>query len=202
MTRKFGIKKGYIHRKNVDHFNDLSNTDHYQDEVYKYAFELLTKFNYNSIVDIGCGSGYKLRKYFKDYEYIGVEVEPTLSELRKMFDSAKYKTFEEIRGHNFDIIICSDVIEHVENPSAFILQIINDIKFKHLVLSTPERDLVRGRYDYGPPKNKFHYREWNSLEFQDFLSTYLRVKEHLIVDHNQGTQLAHCLNQKLNNQSS
>lgn len=186
---KFHIKRGYKHRTKVEHFDDISNKDEYQREVYQKANTIFVENRLSSVLDIGCGSGFKLLKHFGKYDFIGVEVEPTLGSIQEKYGKQNFKSWEEIKGKKFDLVICSDVIEHVLDPSNFILEIVNNIKFDYLVISTPERDLVRGSFDYGPPRNPYHFREWNYQEFNKFIGNFVFIINHEIVNEFQGTQL-------------
>jgi hypothetical protein len=52
-----------------------------------------------------------------------------------------------------------------------------------VVLSTPERDLRRGRDHMGPPDNSSHVREWNAAEFSAYLqSRGFVIRSESIVD--------------------
>lgn len=63
------------------------------------------------------------------------------------------------------LIICSDVIEHLVHPEHLMQTLSSHLRFvPAMVLSTPERDLVRGILDTGPPANPSHVREWNRAE--------------------------------------
>ena len=185
----YQIRKGYIHRKKVAFFDDTNNTDEWQKEVYAEAAKYMIQNHFNTLLDIGCGSGYKLLKYFKEYDFTGVEIEPTLSNLKSTYPENKWTTLESANGKSYDLIICSDVIEHVSHPGIFLENIIKNIDFKTIIISTPDRHIVRGVNDYGPPKNISHYREWNQKEFHAFISDYLLVRKHYISNPDQGTQV-------------
>src|SRR5688500_15560854 len=73
----YGIKKGYQHRREAVYFDDTALKDEYQREVYELARFYLDKNKYNNVVDIGCGSGYKLLQYFSDCNTTGVDVRET-----------------------------------------------------------------------------------------------------------------------------
>ena len=102
-------------------------------EVYLYALGLMKKYGFNSIIDIGCGSAYKLVTYLGDYETIGIEVPETYEWLISDFSTGKTLSA--------DLIICSDIIEHLIDPYELI-KFIKDISFKYLLISTPSRDLL------------------------------------------------------------
>jgi hypothetical protein len=68
------------------------------------------------------------------------------------------------------LVICSDVIEHLVNPTE-LLRFLYDTAAVTL-LSTPERDLSRGTDHWGPPQNEAHVREWNLAELHALLEDF------------------------------
>ena len=68
------------------------------------------------------------------------------------------------------MVICSDVIEHLIDPESLIENLRSWLDYSPiLILTTPERDLVRGPKDLGPPTNPSHVREWSLTELQGWL---------------------------------
>ena len=189
---QYSIKKGYRHRANVIPFDDTLNKDMYQKEVYADALKLFIENNYTTVLDIGCGSAYKLINNFKFSDFIGVEVEPTLSFLKNKHPNFRWEKLDYAFGKEFDIIIFADVIEHVESPAKLIYDIIEKIRFKYIFISTPDRDLLYPKYHFGPPKNVSHYREWSFQEFNDFIKFYLKIEKHYISNKSQATQVVVC----------
>ena len=63
--QNYFIKEGY--RSNLDPGRvrkyDAAPSDQYQENVYQYAADLVREHALHSVVDCGCGSGYKLAKY-------------------------------------------------------------------------------------------------------------------------------------------
>lgn len=184
----YSIMPGYVYRSQPAHHDDRGLTDQAQDEVYQLARDLAEKNGYTNIIDIGCGSGYKLIKYFDQYTTVGIETEPCVSDLRQRYpnklwhDSGQPEESFNLLNHAADLIICSDVIEHIKDPN----QLINYIKtfdFKLLVLSTPDRQVLRDSFpqDYGwaawqgPPRNLSHVREWTHGEFTDYISPHFNI---------------------------
>jgi len=185
INKKYCIKESYIHRTEWHHHNDTEHhNDDHQNEVYKIALELSQKYNLKKILDIGCGSGYKLIKYFKEERPTGMEIEPTLSWLKNKYPEHDWvKSDFSSNAENHELVICSDVIEHLEDPDE-LMNFINRIDFKVLVISTPERDAIqtyqKGYTWNGPPMNLSHHREWNFKEFRDYVSEFFEVKKQLI----------------------
>jgi len=195
-SSKYGIKRGYIHRKKYHHFTADSSSDHCQQEVYETSLQLLSSNNYASIIDVGCGSGHKLIQLFSpDFNCTGIEIGETYQKLIQKYPNKNwlndsdtdYATLEA------DVVICSDVIEHVLNPT-LLLQKIKSIKnTKLIIISTPDRLLARGWYEYGPPKNTTHVREWNGKEFAKYLKSQgFHIVSHTITNYEDTTQMIVC----------
>src|ERR1035441_5405128 len=131
------IHDGYKPRLEPSYFNDTLNEDEWQVEVYQFAREIFDAYNLKAVLDIGCGSAYKLIQYFHDVKTTGIDVPQTLDYLRK-----KYPERDWIDGifniENPDLIIFSDVIEHLTNPNQMLNNIIN-LNPKYIVVSTPDR---------------------------------------------------------------
>ena len=59
------------------------------------------------------------------------------------------------------MLVCADVIEHLVDPTGLLLALRALLEHAPVaLLSTPERVLVRGADDQGPPANVAHVREW------------------------------------------
>ncbi|HEX8456860.1 MAG TPA: glycosyltransferase family 2 protein [Pyrinomonadaceae bacterium] len=68
------------------------------------------------------------------------------------------------------IVICSDVIEHLVDPTNLLANLRALVaRAPAAILTTPERDLVRGASHTGPPQNPSHVREWNLAELKALL---------------------------------
>ena len=85
LTNKYFIKDGYEHRNTYTHYSDIGYEDQYQDEVYQTALKIMVDNKLKKVFDIGCGSGFKLRKYFSSYDFIGAEINPTLEWLKEEY---------------------------------------------------------------------------------------------------------------------
>ena len=56
----FSIKAGYHHAVTAESFDATGSTDEFQRSVYELAGSFARQLNNPSIIDVGCGSGYKL----------------------------------------------------------------------------------------------------------------------------------------------
>lgn len=189
----FSIKPGYHHATSAEQLDATLSTDEWQKEVYQLAGEIARKNNYQHILDVGCGSGYKLVHMLSAFHTTGIEVDPTFSWLKQQYPDRQWLLFDDITPSSLhtDLIVCADVIEHLPNPDD-LLDFISDISFKQLVISTPERDAVAGRNDFGPPENTAHYREWNAVEFKNYLRQWFDVKDQQVFNTKSVTQVVIC----------
>lgn len=187
---RYKLPKWYRHRNVNDFFDDTVNKDKFQDEVYREAAALASDLNAPSILDIGCGSAFKLMKYFKPYSTLGLDLPPTVERLNEMYPDRSWRYYDLSARPSLvcDIVICADVIEHVADPDE-LLSFMENIDFKVGVISTPDRDLVYGGTHYGPPINRAHCREWNSDEFRSYIGERFNVRRSFISNAAQSTQL-------------
>jgi SAM-dependent methyltransferase len=183
------IHDGYEHRRVPQYFDATNSTDDWQDEVYRFAREIADQHGLKSVIDIGCGSAYKLLKYFRNYATIGVDVPETCAVLQKRYPTRQWAVsdFSATTMPRADLVIASDVIEHVPDPDA-LLQYILCIAPRSVILSTPDRNLLRLGTHNGPPMNPTHLREWSMAELHAYLSVFLQIDEHFISSAAQATQ--------------
>jgi 2-polyprenyl-3-methyl-5-hydroxy-6-metoxy-1,4-benzoquinol methylase len=183
--KNYGIKENYVHRLENKYFNDTANTDGWQKEVYLYARKIADENNFSKILDIGTGSAFKLLNNFSDKETLGIDVPKTVDWLKATYPNKKWSSdFTPVTG--YDLIIASDVIEHIPYPDT-LLDLIQNSNPKMIILSTPDRDLLKNGQN-GPPKNGAHVREWNMPEFYNYISSRFIVLEHFISNKKQATQ--------------
>lgn len=185
----FYIKETYKSREEIQFFNDINNvTDEsiWQPLIYPFAYFLAKENNLTTIIDLGCGSAYKLQSFRNEFEVIGVDIMDNIQYCRTHYDWGKWIEYNieddnllDLNGVDLKVslVICSDVIEHLKNPLT-LLNTLKEllIKVPFALISTPERDLARGVNDFGPPKNTAHIREWNFEELNKlFISNNFRV---------------------------
>lgn len=191
----YEIKRGYIHRATVVPHDDRGMKDTFQREVYEQAANLMSKHQWLTVVDMGCGSGYKSANYLGQYQVTGVDFSPAIDQAKLDFPAYEWINADEFvpAHHTADLIICADVIEHVENPDQFMKHMLAIRDWKCLMISTPERNKRRGSWHYGPPPNPAHYREWSMRELVRFVSGYAPVHSAELINPVQGTQLIVCM---------
>jgi hypothetical protein len=172
---KYHLPEGYVEQ--TDNFlehDDRPLTDEWQDEVYRRAKEIALAEKLSWICDYGCGSGFKLMKYFADFYTVGIDTPQTVDFLKEKYPGRTWA--ESVNTFLLpDMVICADVLEHVENPDD-VMALIRDMHPSWIVLSTPERD-IREEPRLGPPGHRGHYREWNMTEFKAYVEDWFTIVE-------------------------
>ena len=184
----FGINKNYvINELNVTNdlvtegkywnANRIRMARSYQYPVYTKAAKLIREKGAQSIIDVGCGVGIKLvrlNKLFPQLDIVGID-QPHPIEFCKTHHRFGRWISDDLEASNLssdvkgDLIICSDVIEHLVNPTLlldYLKNLMNDQSI--LILSTPERVLLHGA-DIMHSPNKHHIREWRASELKSYI---------------------------------
>uniref|UniRef100_A0A6C0J066 Methyltransferase type 11 domain-containing protein n=1 Tax=viral metagenome TaxID=1070528 RepID=A0A6C0J066_9ZZZZ len=183
--KDFNIKN-YTVNNNPEHHIDIYFKDEGQKEVYLFCKDFMKDNNLLNVIDVGCGSAYKLVTFLNEFNTIGIETEPCYSYLKQTYPNFKwllsgeqeksFKSYDEL--NNADVVICSDVIEHIVNPDNLIEYLLS-LNSKYYIISTPCREILCNNQKFsdnykkswnGPPINNCHVREWTMEEFKEYIS--------------------------------
>jgi SAM-dependent methyltransferase len=183
------IHQDYQARIEPEFFDDTQWKDEWQKEVYQFAREVAEQFGWRRVLDIGCGSGFKLMRYFRDVETLGLDLEPTVHFLRTQYPERRWEVCDFRQPPDFqpELVICADVIEHLPQPECLV-RFIQMLEPRHVVISTPERNLLMQGTHNGPPKNPAHVREWSFAEFRAYMESEFEVLVHFVSNAVQATQ--------------
>jgi SAM-dependent methyltransferase len=185
------IHAGYRSRVENFYYDDSGCADEWQSEVYQFAAEIAARDGLEAVCDVGSGSGYKLLRYFADRRTVGLDVPETVEKLKRRYPDREWfvADFDAQLPVRPDLVICSDVIEHLPDPDRLLSFVLRAAP-RWAVFSTPERDLLRCGTHSGPPGNPAHVREWNFAELRAYLSSRFEVVEHFVSNAAQCTQCA------------
>lgn len=166
----------------------LENAAMFQYDVYATAASLIRKHRYRTLLDVGSGPPVKLKALMPGGLDICLVDQPNTAPLAKnilpkaQFLDANLESDFPLIDRKFDLVLCADVIEHLIAPDPCL-----DFMRRHLstdgllLISTPERDALRGRNCSCSP-HPMHVREWNFDEFRRFLvSRNFEVLDHLLL---------------------
>ena len=171
------IPAGYCDRMKPEPFIDVPTGIIHQPQVYDFARYIAERRGVTRIIDIGCGSGEKLRPLDSEIPVTGIDTAVMRDQFQKFVPWAEFiqcdletalpDIWELAHGA---VIICSDVVEHLLTPEV-LLRSLGELSrvAAYVLLSTPDRARARGLLNLGPPTNKAHVREWTADEFGRFL---------------------------------
>lgn len=186
-AESYFIHDGYHPRLDNAEYDDRNCTDQFQKDVYIFARKLVHP---GAVVhDIGCGSGYKLAVYFRDCDTTGFDLPFLMPFLRQRWPRNKWEPIDlSAEPPRADLVICADVIEHIREPNT-LMRYMRRSGAPRLVLSTPERSLLKCGTDDGPPRNPCHVREWDRFEFAAYVKQWFHIRSHIV---SVQTQIVEC----------
>lgn len=152
----------------------LKVQERFQVPVYRLALQRARERRTGLVVDIGCGSGKKLTRFFESFpgRVIGVDQESGIAIARHRSSTLEWicgdleddQLWRDLRNVRPDLVICSDVIEHLRDPITLLNRLSSLVGSGLLILSTPDRSHMENAAPLGPPMNPLHVREWTTAE--------------------------------------
>lgn len=99
------------------------------------AYSYVPQSNYNHALDIGCRDGYWTKKLIqKGYTVEPIDIEPHYPGAKKADANEKLP----YRNETFDIIWCSEVIEHLKNPKESVKEMLRITRpGGRIIITTP-----------------------------------------------------------------
>jgi SAM-dependent methyltransferase len=197
----FSIRSDYVSRRVAetrepqseihDYWTEkrIQEAGYYQYDVYRHAARLLRREGLRSVLDVGAGIPSKVERLIAPItnDITLVDQPPLAPVVDRGFPAYAFLPIDleqaaEDLGRRYDLVICADVLEHLLDPDpclSFILR--HASPSGRIVVSTPERDIVRGRNCLSSPKPE-HVREWTRDEFGRYLTSRgLRVVDHRLL---------------------
>src|SRR3989338_9499375 len=136
-----------------------------------------------SILDAGCGEGFTMDKLLK--EKVGKKIEGIEYSKNSIFLSKKLYPYLTIRQgsvyelpykeNSFDLVICTEVLEHLEEPAKALKEILRVSK-KYLIISVPNEPLfmlsnfLRGKNLSRLGNDEGHINHWSPISLKKYLS--------------------------------
>ena len=62
---RYAIKNGYHHASSAENFDAVNASEEWQQEVYELSVDAMASLKGSTVIDVGCGSGFKLLRYFQ-----------------------------------------------------------------------------------------------------------------------------------------
>ncbi len=115
----------------------------------------LNKLNFESICEVGCGGGeiikqLSMKSNYAKVEFFGYEISDDAFEICSTREAERLHYFKDNLlkiNKKYDVLLCIDVFEHVENYMGFLktLKAKGEYKIFHIPLDLSVSSLVRGR---------------------------------------------------------
>ena len=137
----------------------------------KYSFQNLSnpikkyldKSDTTRILDVGCAYGIMLEQFPKNFQKTGIDVSShAIDVARKRLPDADFvvgdaqKLYPFPKDH-FDVVICNDVLEHVEEPEKVLENIWTVLKpHGFIYVTTPNLNFIRKTLFAYPDKKEHH----------------------------------------------
>lgn len=137
--------------------------------AYKLAADMIRPGQ--RVLDVGFGDGYGatiLRQ--AGSEYVGVEVDPAAVQQAERKYEGDFRLYDGVHlpQETFDLAVCFQVLEHLEEPS-LLLEQIRGLGCRS-VFTTPNREL---RLKPGQrPWNRYHFQEFSRIDLSSLLGRY------------------------------
>lgn len=173
----------------------MQQTDNYKKHTHSNPIQRLLLWNFfqtlkklispkqiDSILDVGCGEGFTLNRLKENNigkKLEGIEFSKTAIDLGRQ----SYPDIKIIQGdiynlpykdNEFNLVLCTEVLEHLENPQTALKELIRVSK-KYLLISVPNEplfmfaQLVRGKNWFRFGNDIEHIQHWTFWQFENFV---------------------------------
>ncbi|MBV7257571.1 class I SAM-dependent methyltransferase [Pacificimonas sp. WHA3] len=151
----------------------------YQHQVYALASKLIFENGFQTVFDVGCGPASKLawlHDRHPEVEFTGFDQPNAIAFCKDRYAWGNWvgddfdSPAEAHPEQKADLVISSDVIEHLTDPDRLLDYVKRRLKPNGVALfSTPDRARLYNE-DSKRPRNPYHIREWTAEEFKSYLS--------------------------------
>lgn len=145
----------------------------------------------DSVLELGCGEGFvsgQLSVRDRAGAYVGVDANADdLENLRAKFPAVEAREGSiydlSFLGRTFDVVVCAEVLEHLDDPDAALAQI-TGVRPRWVVLSVPHEpwfclsNLARGKNITRLGNDEDHTNLWGRRGFRKLLDRHLAVVRH------------------------
>ncbi len=161
---------------NKQHINTPTHVVH-QPRVYEFARYLVERSGCPHVIDVGCGSGGKVRALEGKVQITCLDAEIMRQSVDQMVPSARFigcdleEGLPDLSGiAESALVICSDVIEHLKRPEVLVRALAQLSRVAaYVLISTQDRSRAHGLMYDGLPGNPAHAVGWTADELGRFI---------------------------------
>ena len=120
----------------------------------KIVNKILDSINFNSILEVGCGQPYLIVPLAnkRKFEYMGTDISKNLIEdNKKEFPRLSFQVLDvekEKLNEQYDIVMCSEVLEHIKNYNQALVNISSMAK-KYILITVPSSNIYPTDKSFG-----------------------------------------------------
>lgn len=162
----------------------------FDDAIFGFIGKVISDTGENiKILEIGCGEGLlgeKILRIHKKVSYTGLDIENDILEEAKancpngaFFIGSAYQ-LDEFKEQQYDLIIVSEVLEHLEHPGKA-LDNIETLSSKYFIYSVPREpvwrvlNIIRLKYINKLGNTPGHIKHWSKRGFKKMISNHFKV---------------------------
>src|SRR4030067_2793879 len=153
ILQEFNYTEHYkIDADKFDYFEKrFAATAHDERRVHEYIIANIPK-EASKLLDVGCGSAWFAQHFLKKNKFVfslDISISNPLKATSK-YTSEKHfgitadSNFLPFQPDSFDVIVASEIIEHVVSPERFITELLRTVKPDgYLIITTPYKELIK-----------------------------------------------------------
>jgi SAM-dependent methyltransferase len=174
---------------NKDYDNDQYCSSYYREYANSLVKILIDRYHIRNrrILEVGCGNGEFLKLFCKESHSKGVGIDPAYRG-RKKTDSISFiadyfnEKYFKVKA---DVLILRHILEHIENPSDFLIYVIHNVDFdakSTVMIEVPDFEWIfkQGAYwdityehcNYFTKESLRHLFELSKIQVNDIFNTF------------------------------
>jgi 2-polyprenyl-3-methyl-5-hydroxy-6-metoxy-1,4-benzoquinol methylase len=177
-----------------NYYNKYETNNGIENKIMGYFWknmrDLLNAIDFSSVYEAGCGEGYVseyLSRVYQNKKWSASDISKEVIEQAgirvphvRFSVKSIYETMEE--DGTFDLVIASEVLEHLERPEDALKEITR-ISKKYILLSVPHEpiwrmaNVMRLKYLKSFGNTPGHIQHWSRKGIQKMVTKYCKIKE-------------------------